>query len=84
MLVYPAHMSFPIMDNSGLPPAPEGMLLVKVLRGEKLKGKEMVGKIDPFVQVGIFCCCTGVAVDELQESATGVGTLVRVVDGGAS
>ena len=53
MLVYPAHMSFPIMDNSGLPPKPEGMLMVKVLRGEKLKGKEVVGKIDPFVQVGI-------------------------------
>ena len=65
MLVYPAHMSFSIMDNSGLPPAPEGMIMVKVLRGEKLKGKEMVGKIDPFVQVGIFCCCTGLAVGEV-------------------
>ena len=54
MLVYPAHMSFPIMDNSGLPPKPEGMLLVKVLRGEKLKGQEIVGKIDPFVQVGML------------------------------
>lgn len=65
MLVYPAHMSFPIMDNSGLPPKPEGMLLVKVLRGEKLKGKEVVGKIDPFVQVGMLCHCTGLAVDAL-------------------
>lgn len=52
MLIYPNSMSFDIMEGGGVPPPPQGMLLIKVLRGSGLKGKELTSKIDPFVEVG--------------------------------
>lgn len=54
MLIYPNSMSFDIMEGGGIPPPPQGMLLIKVLRGSGLKGKELTSKIDPFVEVGIL------------------------------
>ena len=50
MLIYPNSMSFPIMDNSGIPPPPQGMLIIRVLRATKL-GSPGISKIDPFVEV---------------------------------
>lgn len=38
MIVYPSDMTFPIMDNSGVPPPPQGMLRVKLLKGIHLTG----------------------------------------------
>lgn len=54
MLIYPNSMSFDIMEGGGVPPPPQGMLLIKVLRGSGLKGNEVTSKIDPFVEVGIL------------------------------
>lgn len=54
MLIYPNSMSFDIMERGGVPPPPQGMLLIKVLRGSGLKGKEVMSKIDPFVEVGVL------------------------------
>lgn len=53
MLIYPNSMSFDIMEGGGVPPPPQGMLLIRVLRGSGLKGKELTSKIDPFVEVSI-------------------------------
>lgn len=54
MLIYPNSMSFDIMEGGGVPPPPQGMLLIKVLRGSGLKGKELTSKIDPFVEVSVL------------------------------
>lgn len=54
MLIYPNSMSFNIMEGGGVPPPPQGMLLIKVLRGTGLKGTELTSKIDPFVEVSIM------------------------------
>lgn len=54
MLIYPNSMSFDIMEGGGVPPPPQGMLLIKVLRGSGLKGKELTSKIDPFVEVSFL------------------------------
>ena len=51
MLIYPNHMSFDIMEGGGIPPPPQGMLTVRVLRADKLKGGGTIDKIDPFVEV---------------------------------
>ena len=51
MLIYPNHMSFPIMEGGGIPPPPQGMLTIRVLRADKLKGGGTLDKIDPFVEV---------------------------------
>lgn len=51
MLIYPNQMSFPIMENGGVTPPPQGMLTVKVLRADKLKGGGALDKLDPFVEV---------------------------------
>ena len=51
MLKYPNHMSFDIMEGGGIPPPPQGMLTVRVLRADKLKGGGTIDKIDPFVEV---------------------------------
>ena len=61
MLIYPNSMSFDIMEGGGVPPPPQGMLLIKVIRGSGLKGKELTSKIDPFVEVGI--CTSYLQVD---------------------
>ncbi|KAL3130563.1 hypothetical protein ABBQ38_008369 [Trebouxia sp. C0009 RCD-2024] len=53
MLIYPNSMSFDIMEGGGVPPPPQGMLLVKVLRGTGLKGTELTSKIDPFVEMTV-------------------------------
>lgn len=53
MLIYPNSMSFPIMENGGVDPPPQGMLTVKVLRADKLKGGGALDKLDPFVEVGL-------------------------------
>lgn len=52
MLIYPNSMSFPIMDGGGIPPAPQGFLTIKVLRGDKL-GSPGIAKIDPFVELTV-------------------------------
>lgn len=54
MLIYPNSMSFDIMEGGGIPPPPQGMLLIKVLRATGLKGKELLSKIDPFVEVRVL------------------------------
>ena len=54
MLIYPNSMSFDIMEGGGVPPPPQGMLLIKVLCGSGLKGKELTSKIDPFVEVSFL------------------------------
>lgn len=51
MLIYPNHMSFDIMEGGGIPPPPQGMLTIRVLRADKLKGGGTIDKIDPFVEV---------------------------------
>ena len=58
MLIYPNSMTFPIMDDSGIPPPPQGMLVIKVVRATKL-GSPGISKIDPFVEVRASCaiCC---------------------------
>ena len=38
LIVYPCDMTFPIMENSGVPPPPQGMLKVKLLKGIHLTG----------------------------------------------
>jgi hypothetical protein len=53
LLLYPNKMTFPIMENGGAPPTPKGVLIVKVLRGDKLKGAEVLGKIDAYVQLSV-------------------------------
>ena len=62
MLIYPNHMSFPIMENGGVPLPPQGMLTVKVLRADKLKGGSALDKVDPFVEVrpvrSVMCLLT--------------------------
>lgn len=52
MLIYPNSMSFPIMDNSGIPPPPQGMLIIRVLRATKLSSPG-ISKIDPFVELTV-------------------------------
>lgn len=54
MLIYPNSMSFDVMEGGGVPPPPQGMLLIRVLRGSGLKGKELTSKIDPFVEVSVL------------------------------
>ena len=55
MLIYPNSMTFDIMEGGGIPPPPQGMLTIKVLRGDKL-GSAGIGKIDPFVEVSFSLC----------------------------
>lgn len=75
MLIYPNSMSFPIMDGGGIPPAPQGFLTIKVLRGDKL-GSPGIAKIDPFVEVSsayahlahlltVFCCSSSAVSSSL-------------------
>ncbi len=54
MLIYPNSMTFDIMDGGGIPPPPQGMLTIKVLRAHGL-GSAGIGKIDPFVEVSCPC-----------------------------
>ena len=58
MLIYPNQMSFPIMEDGGVPPPPQGMLTVKVLRADKLKGSSALDKLDPFVEVSQLSAIT--------------------------
>ncbi|KAK9864981.1 hypothetical protein WJX84_009997 [Apatococcus fuscideae] len=54
MIVYPSDMTFPIMENSGIPPPPQGMLRVKLLKGIHLTGgTDLFSKIDPFVEISV-------------------------------
>lgn len=70
MLIYPNSMTFDIMDGGGIPPPPQGMLTIKVLRGDKL-GSAGIGKIDPFVEVSstALFARTGGGRDMLIEAA---------------
>ncbi|DBA90530.1 TPA: hypothetical protein ACH3X1_003782 [Trebouxia sp. C0004] len=52
MLIYPNSMTFDIMEGGGIPPPPQGMLSIKVLRAHGL-GSSGVGKIDPFVELTV-------------------------------
>ena len=54
MLIYPNSMTFDIMEGGGIPPPPQGMLTIKVLRAHGL-GSAGIGKIDPFVEVSWPC-----------------------------
>lgn len=54
MLIYPNSMTFDIMEGGGIPPPPQGMLTIKVLRANGL-GSAGIGKIDPFVEVRWPC-----------------------------
>ena len=53
MIVYPSDMTFPIMDNSGVPPPPQGMLRVKLLKGIHLTGgTDLFSKVCSAFQLG--------------------------------
>lgn len=52
MLIYPNSMTFDIMEGGGIPPPPQGMLTIKVLRAHGL-GSAGIGKIDPFVELTV-------------------------------
>lgn len=52
LIVFPNEMTFPILENFGLPPPPAGMLQVKVIRGKNLKST-LLDVIDPFVVVQV-------------------------------
>lgn len=48
MLVYPNEFTLPLMPNFGLPPPPQGMLHIKVVKCTGLKGG-IFDRMDPFV-----------------------------------
>jgi Ca2+-dependent lipid-binding protein len=48
MLVYPNEFMLPLMPNFGLPPPPQGMLHIKVVKCTGLKGG-IFDRMDPFV-----------------------------------
>ncbi|KAK9809105.1 hypothetical protein WJX72_009433 [[Myrmecia] bisecta] len=52
-LVYPNKMSFPIMENGGVPHPPIGMLVVKVVSGKNLPRTDLVGKSDQYIQLAV-------------------------------
>lgn len=52
LIVFPNEMTFPILENFGLPFPPAGMLQVKVIRGKNLKST-LLDVIDPFVVVQV-------------------------------
>lgn len=51
MYLWPKYLEVPIMDPSKAAKKPVGILNVKVLRGMKLKKKDLLGKSDPYVKL---------------------------------
>ncbi|XP_030541494.1 synaptotagmin-2 [Rhodamnia argentea] len=51
MYLWPKYLEVPIMDPSKAARKPVGILNVKVLRGMKLKKKDLLGKSDPYVKL---------------------------------
>jgi Ca2+-dependent lipid-binding protein len=56
MLVYPNQLDVPLMENSGLPKAPVGMLEVTVEKATGLKGNDVLGKGDPYLRLQVQVC----------------------------
>jgi Ca2+-dependent lipid-binding protein len=54
IVVYPNQIPVPLMENSGLPKPPSGMLELTVQRCSNLRSKDLVGKGDPFVKVSVL------------------------------
>ncbi|KAF8023553.1 hypothetical protein BT93_F0917 [Corymbia citriodora subsp. variegata] len=51
MYLWPKYLEVPILDPSKAARKPVGILNVKVLRGMKLKKKDLLGKSDPYVKL---------------------------------
>ena len=51
IVVYPNQIPVPLMENSGLPKPPSGMLEITVQRCANLKSEDVLGKGDPYVKV---------------------------------
>lgn len=51
--VYPNQISVPLMENSGLPKPPCGMLELTVESCSGLKSADLIGKGDPYVKMAI-------------------------------
>jgi hypothetical protein len=81
MLVYPNQLDVPLMENSGLPKAPVGMLEVTVEKATGLKGNDVLGKGDPYlrlqVQVCPRCHCTFFFFSSILKLATRFPQLQR-------
>ena len=54
MVVYPNQIPIPLMENSGLPKPPVGMLELTILRCHGLRSKDVVGPGDPYVRVSVL------------------------------
>ena len=53
-VVYPNQISVPLMENSGLPTPPVGMLELTVQKCANLRTKDMLGPGDPYVKVAVL------------------------------
>ncbi|KAI4374913.1 hypothetical protein MLD38_012848 [Melastoma candidum] len=51
MYLWPKYLEVPILDPSKAAKRPVGILTVKVLKGSKLKKKDLLGKSDPYVKL---------------------------------
>lgn len=52
-VVYPNQIHVPLMENSGLPKPPVGMLEITVIRGTGLRGGDTFSKGDPYVRITV-------------------------------
>ena len=52
--VYPNQIPVPLMENSGLPTPPVGMLELTVQRCSNLRSKDLVGAGDPYVKTSVL------------------------------
>lgn len=53
IVVYPNQIPVPLMENSGLPKPPSGMLEITIQRCANLKSQDVLGKGDPYVKVSV-------------------------------
>jgi hypothetical protein len=53
IVVYPNQIPIPLMENSGLPKPPSGMLELTVQRAANLRSKDFTGGGDPFVVISV-------------------------------
>jgi Ca2+-dependent lipid-binding protein len=54
MLVYPNQIPIPLMENSGLPKPPVGMLEVTLQKCTGLRNEDIVGNGDPYVKISVL------------------------------
>lgn len=52
-MVYPNQINVPLMENSGLPKPPVGMLEINVIRASGLRTGDTFSKGDPYVRISV-------------------------------